>query len=353
MDKEKKLRIGITCGDPAGIGPETIYRLCMDSRMFQETTIVLYCHIDLLTQVKKQFQLDEVVFNVIQQASQAQPGKANVINPKSSSQIILGKPTVESAIMSHWSLETTTEDLKNGYLNAVVTAPLSKAQVMLVDETFVGHTEYYQKHFNEEGALMVLCCDRLKVALATNHVALSGLAEALSKEAILKALKSLENTLRKDFNIVKPRIAVLGLNPHAGESGNIGKEELEIIAPAISAVKNAGVLAFGPYSADGFFGSGQCFQFDAVLAMYHDQGLTGFKAIAMDEGVNYTAGLSVVRTSPGHGTAFDIAPKGEATETGLRNAIYLAVDIVRNREEHRLRGENPLPFSVGIKESPG
>jgi 4-hydroxythreonine-4-phosphate dehydrogenase len=160
----------------------------------------------------------------------------------------------------------------------------------------------------------------------------------------------LETALRKDFNIIKPRIAVLGLNPHAGESGKIGKEELEIIGPAISAAKNAGVLAFGPYSADGFFGSGQCFQFDAVLAMYHDQGLTGFKAITQDEGVNYTAGLTVVRTSPGHGTAFDLAPKGTANEVGLRNAIYFAIDVVKNREEYRIRTQNPLPITAGTKE---
>lgn len=197
---------------------------------------------------------------------------------------------------------------------------------------------------------MVLCSERLRVALVTNHIALSGLLEVLTKDAILNALKNLETALRKDFNIIKPRIAVLGLNPHAGESGNIGKEELEIIGPAISAAKNAGVLAFGPYSADGFFGSGQCFQFDAVLAMYHDQGLTGFKAITQDEGVNYTAGLTVVRTSPGHGTAFDLAPKGTANEVGLRNAIYFAIDVVKNREEYRIRTQNPLPITAGTKE---
>ncbi|NBP30440.1 MAG: 4-hydroxythreonine-4-phosphate dehydrogenase PdxA, partial [Flavobacteriia bacterium] len=274
MEKERKIKIGITCGDTAGIGPETIYKVCMDSRMLQESTLIFYCPMEALNHLKKEFQLEDVPFNVIQQAHQAQPGKANVITPKSNQPSTLGKPSKETASTAFWALEASKEDLKKGTLNAVVTAPLSKAQVMLVDPEFVGHTEYYQKHFKDEGALMVLCSERLRVALVTNHVALSGLLEVLTKDAILNALKNLETALRKDFNIIKPRIAVLGLNPHAGESGNIGKEELEIIGPAISAAKNAGILAFGPYSADGFFGSGQCFQFDAVLAMYHDQGLT-------------------------------------------------------------------------------
>lgn len=352
MEKERKIKIGITCGDTAGIGPETIYKVCMDSRMLQETTLIFYCPLEALNHVKKEFQLEDVPFNVIQQANQAQPGKANVITPKSSQPSTLGRPSKETASTAFWALEASTEDLKKGNLNAVVTAPLSKAQVMLVDPEFVGHTEYYQKHFKDEGALMLLCSEKLRVALVTNHVALSGLLEVLTKDAILNAMKNLETALRKDFNIIKPRIAVLGLNPHAGESGNIGKEELEIIGPAISAAKNSGVLAFGPYSADGFFGSGQCFQFDAVLAMYHDQGLTGFKAIAQDEGVNYTAGLTIVRTSPGHGTAFELANKGIANETGLRNALYFAVDVVKNRGDYRLITQNPLPFSAGVKETP-
>jgi 4-hydroxythreonine-4-phosphate dehydrogenase len=351
MEKDRKLKVGVTCGDPAGIGPETIYKLCMDSRMLQEAMLIFYCPMQSLNQVKKQFQLEEVVFHTIHQASQAQAGKANILNPKVQPQTRLGKPTKESAMAAYWALETSTEDLKKGHLNAVVTAPLSKAQIMLVNPEFVGHTEYYQKHFKDEGALMVLCSERLRVALVTNHVALSGLLDVLTKDAILNALKNLETALRKDFNIIKPRIAVLGLNPHAGESGNLGKEEMEIISPAISAAKNAGILAFGPYSADGFFGSGLCFQFDAVLAMYHDQGLTGFKALAQDEGVNYTAGLTVVRTSPGHGTAFDLASKGRANEAGLRNAIYFALDVVKNREEHLFRTQNPLPFNAKSKEA--
>jgi len=350
MDKEKKLKIGITCGDLAGIGPETIYKLCMDSRILHESHLVIYCPAETLHHLRKQFQFEELSFNVIQQAQQAQLGKANVINFKNTVPYVLGKPNKATAEIALWALETTRADLQKGALDAVVTAPLSKAQLMVAAPDFIGHTEYYQKHFKEEGALMVLCSDRLRVALVTNHVALAGLSDLLSKEAVFLALKNLETALQKDFNVVKPRIAVLGLNPHAGESGNIGKEELEIISPAISAARNAGILAFGPYSADGFFGSAQCFQFDAVLAMYHDQGLTGFKAIAQDEGVNYTAGLSVIRTSPGHGTAFDLATKGEANESGLRNAVYLAMDIFKNRENHRVRNSNPLPYSAGARE---
>lgn len=351
MDQERKLRIGITCGDPAGIGPETIYKLCLDSRLLNECSLIFYCPLEALKSLQKTFQWEEVFFHIIQNESQAQAGKPNLICPKERVTVSLGNPTKETAAVAFWALEATQEALKAGRLDAVVTAPLSKAQIMMVSPEFVGHTEYYQNHFKEEGALMMLCSEKLKVALVTNHIAMAGLSDLLSKELVLNALKNLENALKKDFNIIKPTIAVLGLNPHAGESGNIGKEELEIISPAISAAKSGGMLAFGPYSADGFFGSGQCFKFDAILSMYHDQGLTGFKAIAQDEGVNFTAGLSIVRTSPGHGTAFDLATKGQANEAGLRNALYVAMDVVKNRQEHFMRTKNPLAFSVGTKEN--
>lgn len=345
------MRIGITCGDPAGIGPETIIKLGMDQRMLQESIFIFYCPVEALQQIKKELHAEELLLHQIQHTNQGQIGKLNVISPKTKTEFTPGKPSKESASIAWWALESSREDLQKGHIDAVVTAPLSKAQIMQIQAGFQGHTEYYDQFFKEEGALMMLCNERLRVALVTNHIPLQAIAESLTKDAVFSAIKKLEASLKKDFNVIMPKIAVLGLNPHAGESGNIGKEEMEIISPAISAAKSAGILAFGPFSSDGFFGSGQCFHFDAVLSMYHDQGLTGFKAIAQDEGINFTAGLSVVRTSPGHGTAYDLVGTLSAKENGLRNAVFMAVDVVKNRINFKERNQNPLPITMGTKET--
>jgi len=351
MANERIIRIGITCGDPAGIGPETIVKLGMDQRMLQESILIFYCPIEALHHVKKELHVEEPLLHQIQQANQGQIGKLNVLSPKTKSGFIPGKPSKESASIAWWALESSREDLQKCHIDAVVTAPLSKGQIMQIQPGFQGHTEYYDQFFKEEGALMILCSERLRVALVTNHIPVQSISESLTKDAVFSAIKRVENSLKKDFSVIMPKIAVLGLNPHAGESGNIGKEEMEIISPAISAAKSAGILAFGPFSSDGFFGSGQCFQFDAVLSMYHDQGLTGFKAIAQDEGINFTAGLSVVRTSPGHGTAYDLVGSLSAKENGLRNAIFMAVDVVKNRLNFEERNQNPLAITIGAKET--
>jgi len=355
MDKEKpnQMKIGITCGDPAGIGPELIVKMFADHRLLQEAIIVAYCPLFLINKWKKQLGEEDLPIQAIQNISQAHLGKLNVVSPKENVEVVEGKPTASSAKIALWALERSAEDLASKTLDGIVTAPVSKQNIHTITPGFTGHTEYYNERFKAEGALMVLCEDRLKVALATNHIAIKDIPAAVVKDTIVVAIKNLDLMLRQDFNIIKPKIAILGLNPHAGESGTIGLEEMEQISPAISNAKNAGVLAFGPYSADGFFGSGSCFEFDAVLAMYHDQGLTGFKAIAFDGGVNYTAGLSIIRTSPGHGTAFDLAGKGEASDEGMRNALYLAIDSARNRHSFKINNSNPLGFTAGHRESEG
>ncbi|MFM7596437.1 MAG: 4-hydroxythreonine-4-phosphate dehydrogenase PdxA [Flavobacteriales bacterium] len=355
MDKDQNqlMKIGITCGDPAGIGPELIVKMFADNRLLQETTVVAYCPISLINKWKKQLNLEDLPVQTIQNISQAQVGKLNVVSPKENIDITEGSPTVSSAKIALWALERSSEDLVSDALSGVVTAPVSKQNMHTVAPGFTGHTEFYNERFKADGALMVLCEDRLKVALATNHIAIKDIPAAVVKDTVVSAIKTLDLMLRQDFNIIKPKIAILGLNPHAGESGTIGLEEMEQISPAISNAKNAGILAFGPYSADGFFGAGSCFEFDAVLAMYHDQGLTGFKAIAFDGGVNYTAGLTITRTSPGHGTAFELAGKGEASVEGMRNALYLAMDVARNRQDFKLNNSNPLGYTAGHKEYEG
>ena len=355
MDKDqtRKMKIGITCGDPAGVGPELIVKMFADHRLLQETTIIAYCPLFLINKWKKQLGQEDLPVQTIQNISQAQPGKLNLFSPKENHEISEGKPTESSAKIALWALEKSAEDLTSKAIDGIVTAPVSKQNMHTVAPGFTGHTEFYNERFKAEGALMVLCSERLNVALATNHIAIKDIPAAVVKDTIVGAIKNLDLMLRQDFNIIKPKMAILGLNPHAGESGTIGLEEMEQISPAISNAKNAGILAFGPYSADGFFGAGRCFEFDAVLAMYHDQGLTGFKAIAFDGGVNYTAGLSIIRTSPGHGTAFELAGKGEASDEGMRNALYLAIDSARNRHNFKVNNSNPLGFTAGNKESEG
>ncbi|MEY3049137.1 MAG: hypothetical protein RL365_1175 [Bacteroidota bacterium] len=355
MDKEQnqQMKIGITCGDPAGIGPELIVKMFADHRLLQETTIIAYCPLILINRWKKQLNQEDLPVQTIQNINQAQLGKLNIVSPKEQIEVVEGRPTESSAKIALWALEKSAEELAAKTLDGIVTAPVSKQNIHNITPGFIGHTEYYNEQFKAEGALMVLCEERLKVALATNHIAIKDIPAAVVKDTVVGAIKTLDLMLRQDFNIIKPKIAVLGLNPHAGESGTIGLEEMEQISPAISNAKNVGILAFGPYSADGFFGAGLCFEFDAVLAMYHDQGLTGFKAIAFDGGVNYTAGLSVIRSSPGHGTAFDLAGKGEASAEGMISALYVAIDSARNRRNFKLNNSNPLGFTAGHKESEG
>ncbi len=350
-DTKLNIKIGICVGDPNGIGPEVILKALEDARIFTDFTPIIYGPTKVFNHLKTTLKSDDFSYVSIKKAEEFQGNKINIINyPKDDYSIQEGMATTGGANVAFWALESAVTDLEKGTIDAIVTGPFSKHVQQTNGFNFPGHTEYLDAKFSKDGALMILCADKLKVALVTNHVPIKDVAANISKDLVLSKIKTLNLSLMEDFNVQRPKIAVLGLNPHAGENGIIGQEEMESIAPAISAAKSNQILAFGPYSADAFFGTGACFSFDAVLAMYHDQGLTGFKAISFDQGVNFTAGLTKIRTSPGHGTAFDIAGKGIADEGGMRNAIYQAIDIVKNRSFYTEISKNPLPISKGTKE---
>jgi 4-hydroxythreonine-4-phosphate dehydrogenase len=286
---------------------------------------------------------NEFNYQAIRDAKEIQQRKINVINVWNDEvQITPGTPNSDSGKFAIQSLEKASQDLADGKIDVLVTAPFSKDEVTKSGFKFSGHTEYLAEMSGVEEALMILMAGSLRVALVTVHVPLKEVSQAITKEKIIRKIQQFEDSLKKDFSIIKPRIAVLGLNPHAGENGKLGLEEKEVIFPAIQAAKNEGRFIFGPYAADGFFGSTLRHQFDGVLAMYHDQGLAAFKAIAFEDGVNFTAGLPIVRTSPDHGTAYDIAGKNQASEHSIRSAIYAACDILKSRKFIKEINLNPL-----------
>lgn len=337
--------IAITAGDTNGIGYEVILKALLESHMFEIMRPVIYGNAAV---AKKHIQtLDEdhrnITWNPIDSADQAKDSRLNLITCYTDNvPVNFGQPSEDANKAAKASLDRACRDLKAGQVQALVTAPLNKEALQ------GGHTEYLEKCFNgandaNGGSLMMLCTETLRVALVCNHVALADIPAQITEERILAKLTLLNNSLKRDFGMEKPRIAVLALNPHAGDQGLLGKEEQEIIVPAIDKAKEQGIWAFGPYAADGFFGSGHFAHFDAVLAMYHDQGLIPFKTLDMS-GVNFTAGLPVVRTSPDHGTGYDIAGKNLADGQSMRNAIYMALDVIRQRAEYDELTANPLPF---------
>ena len=356
MEKEKEkekdlgnpnpIRVGISIGDINGIGPEVIIKALNDSRMLLECMPIIYGSTKVFAHYKKV--LDEIDFNYqsCKTAEEAQIRKVNVVNVWNDEvEFQTGQATENGGKLAFLSLERATQDLAAGKIDVLVTAPISKDAMAKSGFKFPGHTEYLADLAGTDDALMVMVSGNLRVALVTTHIALKDVNTSLTKELILQKIKTFETSLKKDFGLIRPRIAVFGLNPHAGENGKMGTEEQEIIAPAINAAKNENILAFGPYPADGFFGSNARSQFDGVLAMYHDQGLAAFKALAFEDGVNYTAGLPIVRTSPDHGTAFDIAGQNKASEQSMRNAIYVAMDIHKNQIFAKEIGANPLQIS--------
>ena len=339
--KNHKIRVGISIGDFNGIGPEIIMKSLKDKAITDFFTPVIFGSGKLFTYQKNIFKLN-LNFNYITEASQAQGGKLNMVNlVKENSNVELGTPTEESTKMAIDSLESATEALLKGEIDVLVTAPINKDEMMKQGFKHAGHTGYFEEKFNKKG-LMFLVTEDLKVAVSTHHIPISKVAENISKEKIKKQIKMLQQTLIEDFSISKPKIAVLGLNPHAGDGGVIGNEEIEIIAPAIRELSDNGVLAFGPFPADSFFQPEKYKSFDAVLAMYHDQGLAPFKTIAYEEGVNYTAGLPFIRTSPDHGTAYDIAGKNVADEQSFTEAIFTAIKIFKHRTDYHDLMENRL-----------
>ncbi len=337
-----KIKVGITLGDMNGIGPETILKALSDNRLFQSMTPVVYGSNRIMNFYKKELGID-ITFQGIQDADNAVAKKANLISiTKDEIKVEPGKVTNEAGQLAFKSLEMAVSDLASNKIDVLVTSPINKKNIQSDKFTFPGHTEYLAKYSNVSDALMLMCTEGLRVGVVTGHLPLKEVGKAITKELILSKLKSVDQTLRMDFSIPKPKIAVLGLNPHAGDDGLLGDEEKETIVPAIQEARNQDIFAIGPFPADGFFASKNMHQFDAVLAMYHDQGLIPFKSIAGDYGVNFTAGLPIVRTSPAHGTAYDIAGKGLASANSLRQAIYMAIDIYNERMQNRALTANAL-----------
>jgi 4-hydroxythreonine-4-phosphate dehydrogenase len=332
----KKFKVGISIGDINGIGPEIILKALSDERMLDMCTPVIYGSSKVLSYYKNTLANGEDIrFQGTSTAQKAAAGRINVVNCwQGNTNVSLGKATEESGKSAYIALDKALTELKEGHIDALVTAPINKKAMNMADFPYAGHTEYLTQASGAKGSLMLMVNDGLRVGLVTNHLPLRDVAANVTKDAVRKKLKTFNETLKMDFGIVKPVIAVLGLNPHAGDDGVLGKEEDEVIRPVIIEVKKKGIMAFGPYPADGFFGSGQYKKFDGILAMYHDQGLVAFKSLSFGDGTNYTAGLGFIRTSPDHGTAYDIAGKDEADPTSLRRAIFLAKDIHNHRKEY-------------------
>jgi 4-hydroxythreonine-4-phosphate dehydrogenase len=344
------LRVGITIGDVNGIGVEIILKSLKDNRILSDFTPVIYGSSKVLSFYKRNINLQDFNYVNCKSADEIQSKKINVINVWDDEfEITPGISNDQGGSYAFKSLEAATNDIASGKIDVLVTAPISKDNIQKAGFQFPGHTEYLADLSGVKNALMVLASPFLRIALVTTHLPLKDISSTLTKELILSKIKQFENSLKKDFNIQRPQIAVFGLNPHAGENGKLGTEEQEVILPAISASKNEGILAYGPFAADGFFGSEIKNQFDGVLAMYHDQGLTAFKALSFDDGVNFTADLPIVRTSPDHGTAFDIAGKNCASEQSFRSAIYLAIDVFKNRKFLKQISANPLSFNLDDK----
>ena len=344
-----KPTIAITAGDINGVGYEIILKSLINPHICEICRPIVYGNAKVARQHMQT--MDEeyrnIQWNIIQDPKQAKDGRLNLITCYGDeTPVQLGVSTPEAGQASLKSLQRACQDLKNGLVHAIVTAPINKDNIQSDAFRYSGHTEYLTQQFGEgKDSLMMMISDRMRVALVCNHTPIAKVAETITEERILSKLAVLNETLKKDFSCRKPRIAVLALNPHAGDNGLIGEEETNIIRPAVAKAQEQDIWAFGPYSADGFFGAGQYNHFDAVLAMYHDQGLAPFKALDMS-GVNFTAGLPVVRTSPDHGTAYNLAGKNEADATSMLHAIYAAIDILREREENEKLLSNQLVVEI-------
>jgi len=349
---QNKIVVGISHGDINGISYEVIIKSLMDNRIFDFCIPVVYGSAKVAAYHRKALNIANFSFNNVRTAAEANVKRANIINCLDDNvRVELGKSTNIAGESSLISLENAVKDLKEGTIDVLVTAPINKDNIQSEKFNFPGHTEYLTRESESKKSLMLMVSENLKVGVVTTHLPLSKVSEAITEEAILEKLRIMNKSLIQDFKIRKPKIAVLGLNPHAGDNGLLGSEEVEIIVPALEKAKEEGILAIGPYPADGFFGSDNFKKFDAVLAMYHDQGLAPFKALAFNSGVNYTAGLDFIRTSPGHGTAYEITGLGKASEISFRNAIYLACDIYRNRTEYKEITKDPLQhYEISDKE---
>lgn len=345
MSEPKLPVIGITIGDFNGIGPEVIMKTLRDSRILQFCVPVIYGSSKVFNYQRKQLNIRGFKVQIIDHIDQVQTKAVNLINSLDDTVLVnFGEATKESGRSAYASIKAATEDAVQGKLDAIVTAPIQKKNIQNSEFEFPGHTEFFTSAFGADEALMFLVSDLMKTGVATGHIPVKEVSNTITLELILRKLRLMNQSLKQDFGVRKPKIAVLGLNPHAGEEGLLGMEEQEVITPAIETAKEENILALGPFPADGFFATRAYSGFDSVLAMYHDQGLIPFKALAFEKGVNFTAGLPTVRTSPDHGTAFSIAGKGVADESSFREALYCAIDVLKNRQEWQELNENPLPI---------
>jgi 4-hydroxythreonine-4-phosphate dehydrogenase len=351
-ENENRIAVGITHGDINSISYEVIIKACLDQRITELFVPIVYGTSKAASYHRKMLNIPDFSFNIIRTADQASPKKANLVNLSDKEvKIEIGESTVAAGEMALLSINAAVEDLKKGHIDVMVTAPVNKHNVQeSMQQPFSGHTGYLAEKFGVSSYLMLMVGENVRIGVITEHIPLDQVAKAITTTLILDKIRILEDSLRKDFDIRKPRIAILGLNPHAGDDGLIGNQEKEVILPAIKAAQQKGQLVFGPYPADGFFASSGYKQFDAVLAMYHDQGLIPFKTLNFENGVNFTAGLPYVRTSPAHGTAYDIAGKDQASADSMRAAMYLACEIFKNRMQWAELNKNPLGFSKKEKE---
>lgn len=341
MKKAENIIVGISIGDLNGIGSEVILKTFEDSRMLELCTPVIFANVKILSFIKKNLN-SETPLHGIDKIDQLVKGKINVLNVwKEGVDINFGKNDETIGKYAIKSFVAATDALKEGTIDVLVTAPINKYNIQSDDFKFPGHTDYLDKEL-EGNALMLMVQDNLRVGLLTDHIPVNEVASHITEKLIFQKMETINKALKQDFGITKPKIALLGLNPHSGDNGVIGKEDEEILKPAVKKLFEKGILVFGPYSADGFFGSAQYEKFDAVIATYHDQGLIPFKTLSFGNGVNYTAGLNKIRTSPDHGTAYEIAGKGLAENSSFKEAVYLAIDVYHSRNEYSELVKNPL-----------
>lgn len=342
-EKNGKLHIGITHGDLNGVGYELIIKTLLDQRLYELFTPVVYGSSKVASYHRKTLNVPEFSFNVIKHADQAVDDKPNLVNLVDKEvKIELGKSTEIAGELALLALETAIEDIKSGVIDIICTAPINKKNIQSTDFHFPGHTEYLASRFGCDDVLMLMVRNQLRIGMITGHMPLKDVSDSLTVELIMRKINVLHASLLRDFGITKPKIAILSLNPHASDNGLLGDEEEKVIIPAINEANEKGMMVFGPYASDGFFASLNYKHFDAILAMYHDQGMLPFKALAFDTGVNFTAGLPIVRTSPAHGTAYEIAGKDNASTDSFREALYLGIDVYNNRLLYDELQKNPL-----------
>ena len=336
MQYNRKPVVGITQGDGNGIGYEVIIKALADARILESFTPVIYGSSKIYGFYRKQIHdIEPADTHVIASARDVHPKRINIVNCLPDNVYVEpGQATPESAKAAIRSLQAAVRDIKDGYIDVLVTAPINKRAMVNEGFGYTGHTEYLQKEFGCEDVAMIMVSEQMKIGVVTGHIPLKDVTASLTKERILGKLRLMDKSLRRDFGVDAPKIAVLGLNPHCGDGGLLGDEEQSVILPAVQEAQAEGILAFGPYSPDGFFGMGHYGKFDATLAMYHDQGLAPFKALSFQDGVNFTAGLPIVRTSPDHGTAYELAGRDQADPHSMMCSIYTAIDILRSREDY-------------------